>query len=42
MSNQNQAANDPAKTGAPGETKPMPQQNQGDNKPNPDKPAQQK
>lgn len=41
MSNQDQAANDAAKTAAPGQTKTAPQQNQGDSKPNSDKPAQQ-
>lgn len=45
MSNQDQAANDAAqaaKTASPGQANPAPQQNQGDSKPNSDKPAQQK
>jgi hypothetical protein len=41
MSNQQQGTNDAPKT-APGETKPAPQQDQGDGKQSNEKPAQQK
>ena len=41
MSNQQQGSTDAPKT-APTETKPAPQQNQGDGKPGTEKPAQQK
>lgn len=42
MTNQQQGSNEAPKTTSPSETKPAPQQNQGDSKPNTDKPAQQK
>jgi hypothetical protein len=42
MSNQQQGSNEAPKTPAPGETKPAPQQNQGDAKQPSEKPAQQK
>jgi hypothetical protein len=42
MSNQQQGSNEAPKTPAPSETKPAPQQNQGDDKPGSEKPAQQK
>jgi hypothetical protein len=42
MSNQQQGSNESPKTPTPGETKPTPQQNQGDGKPGSEKPQQQK
>jgi hypothetical protein len=42
MSNQQQGSNEAPKTPAPSETKPPSQQNQGDGKPGPEKPQQQK
>jgi len=42
MSNQQQGSNEAPKTPAPSETKPAPQQNQGDGKSGNEKPAQQK
>ena len=42
MSNQQQGSNEAPKTPVPGETKPAPQQNQGDAKQPSEKPEQQK
>jgi len=42
MSNQQQGSNEAPKTPPPSETKPAPQQNQGDGKADPQKPEQQK
>jgi hypothetical protein len=42
MSNQQQGSNETVKTSTPGETKPAPQQNQGDGRPGAEKPQQQK
>ena len=42
MSNPQQGSNETAKTVPPSETKPAPQQNQGDGKPDTTKPEQQK
>jgi hypothetical protein len=42
MSNQQQGSNEAPKTPAPSETKPVPQQNQGEGKQPSEKPAQQK
>jgi len=42
MSNQQQGSNEAPKTPTPSETKPTPQQNQGDGKPGSDKLVQQK
>jgi hypothetical protein len=42
MSNQQQGSNEAPQTPAPSETKPAPQQNQGDGKPAAEKPPQQK
>jgi hypothetical protein len=42
MTNQQQGSNEAPKTSTPSETKPVPQQNQGDGKSDNEKPAQQK
>jgi hypothetical protein len=42
MTDQQQGSNEAAKTPTPSETKPAPQQNQGDGKSGNEKPAQQK